>query len=63
MPHAKTVIAYAFGNDWINLIQPFWALPFLTVVKLNFREIVGYTALIFVVTGVVILLGLTFIPF
>ncbi|MDQ0285334.1 short-chain fatty acids transporter [Desulfofundulus luciae] len=63
VPHAKTVIAYAFGNDWINLIQPFWALPFLTVVKLNFREIVGYTTLVFVVTGVVILLGLTFVPF
>ncbi|HHW57395.1 MAG TPA: short-chain fatty acid transporter [Clostridia bacterium] len=62
VPHAATVIAYAFGNDWINLIQPFWALPFLAVVGLEFREIMGYTAITFVVLGIFLLLGLYFVP-
>ena len=63
VPHAKTVIAYAFGNDWVNLIQPFWALPFMTVVGLEFRDFVGYTFVTWIVVGIIMLLALTFIPF
>jgi len=63
VPHAKTVIAYAFGNDWVNLIQPFWALPFMAVVGVEFRDFVGYTFITWIITGIVMLLGLTFIPF
>lgn len=63
VPHAKTVIAYSYGNDWVNLIQPFWALPFMAVVGLEFRDFVGYTFIAWLVTGVVMLLGLTLIPF
>jgi len=63
VPHAKTVIAYAFGNDWVNLIQPFWALPFMSVVGLEFRDFVGYTSIAWVAVGIVMLLCLTFIPF
>ena len=63
VPHAKTVVAYAFGNDWVNLIQPFWALPFMAVVGLEFRDFVGYTFVTWIVVGIVMLLGLTFIPF
>lgn len=63
VPHAKTVIAYSFGNDWVNLIQPFWALPFMSVVGLEFRDFVGYTFLTWIILGIVMLLGLTFIPF
>lgn len=63
VPHAKTVIAYSFGNDWVNLIQPFWALPFMSVVGLEFRDFVGYTFIAWIVIGIVMLLGLTFVPF
>lgn len=63
VPHAKTVIAYAWGNDWVNLIQPFWALPFMAVVGVEFRDFVGYTFITWIVVGIVMLLGLTFIPF
>jgi short-chain fatty acids transporter len=63
VPHAKTVVAYAFGNDWVNLIQPFWALPFMSVVGLEFRDFVGYTFITWIVVGIVMLLGLTFVPF
>jgi short-chain fatty acids transporter len=30
-----------------NLIQPFWAIPLLGVARLEFREILGYEALLF----------------
>ena len=63
VPHAKTVIAYAFGNDWVNLIQPFWALPFMAVAGVEFRDFVGYTFITWIIVGIVMLLGLTFIPF
>ena len=63
VPHAKTVIAYSYGNDWVNLIQPFWALPFMSVVGLEFRDFVGYTFITWIVIGIIMLLGLTFIPF
>jgi short-chain fatty acids transporter len=63
VPHAKTVIDYAFGNDWVNLIQPFWALPFMAVVGVEFRDFVGYTFVTWIVVGIVMLLALTFIPF
>ena len=63
VPHAKTVIAYAFGNDWVNLIQPFWALPFMAVAGVEFRDFVGYTFVTWIVVGIVMLLALTFIPF
>jgi short-chain fatty acids transporter len=63
VPHAKTVIAYSYGNDWVNLIQPFWALPFMSVVGLEFRDFVGFTFLTWIVVGAVMLLGLTYVPF
>lgn len=61
VPHAKTVITYSFGNDWGNLIQPFWALPFMAVVGLEFRDFVAYTFITWAVG--ILMLSLTFIPF
>lgn len=44
----KTVIAYAWGDMATDLIQPFWALPLLSVAKLDFKDIMGYEIIIFV---------------
>jgi short-chain fatty acids transporter len=40
-------MAYAYGDMATNLIQPFWAIPLLGVARLEFREILGYEALLF----------------
>ena len=32
-----------------DLIQPFWAIPLLTVAKLEFKDIMGYLMIIFLV--------------
>lgn len=36
------VMGVAYGDQWTNMIQPFWALPLLAIVRLNARAIMGY---------------------
>ncbi|MCI0329478.1 MAG: TIGR00366 family protein [candidate division Zixibacteria bacterium] len=49
VPTAKVVTSYAWGDMATDLIQPFWAIPLLTVAKVEFKEILGYELLIFFV--------------
>lgn len=53
-------LAYAYGDSTTNLIQPFFAIPILAVMRLRFGEIVGYTflvaAVLFVVSGIAMFL-------
>lgn len=53
----RVAMAVAWGDAWTNMVQPFWALPLLAIAGLNIRSIMGYTALVLVVSGVVISLG------
>jgi short-chain fatty acids transporter len=43
----KVVLAYAWGDMATDLIQPFWALPLLTVARLEFKDILGFLLLAF----------------
>lgn len=43
-PIGEAVIAFAHGDAWTNMLQPFWALPLLAITQLKAREIVGYTS-------------------
>ncbi|WP_461833263.1 short-chain fatty acid transporter [Desulfothermus sp.] len=38
----KTVMALAYGDQWTNLFQPFWALPLLGICGVRARDIMGY---------------------
>lgn len=49
-PHI--VMAVAYGDQWTNLIQPFWTIPLLAVAGLNMRAIMGYCFVVFAATGV-----------
>jgi short-chain fatty acids transporter len=44
------------------LIQPFWAVPILSVTGLRFGEMVGYTSLVALVCFVVSLAAMVLIP-
>jgi short-chain fatty acids transporter len=35
-----------------DAIQPFWCIPLLAVARLEFKEILGYMTLVFLVSGV-----------
>jgi len=47
------IMGIAYGDQWTNMIQPFWALPVLAIAKLRIRDIMGFTAVTLVVTGFV----------
>ncbi|RZU62530.1 short-chain fatty acids transporter [Zhihengliuella halotolerans] len=47
------IMAVAYGDQWTNMIQPFWALPLLAIAGLKMRDILGYTTLVLIVSGIV----------
>ncbi len=51
---APTIVAFAWGDAWTNLIQPFWALPALAIAGLRAKDIMGFCALALFTTGAVI---------
>jgi len=59
---AIIVMGVAYGDQWTNMIQPFWALPLLAIVGLKARAIMGYCFMIFLTSflclgGGMLLLG------
>ncbi len=48
----RTVMAFSFGDEWTNLLQPFWALPLLAITGLKAKQIAGYTAILAIGMGV-----------
>ena len=44
----------AWGDQWTNMIPPFWALPLLGLANLKARDIMGYTTLVLLWSGVVL---------
>lgn len=50
------VTSYDLGEAVANLVQPFWMLPMLGLFKLNARDVMGYTFVVFLVMVPVVLL-------
>ena len=46
------VLGVAYGDQWTNMIQPFWTIPLLAIAGLHMRQIMGYTFVVFLVTGI-----------
>ena len=44
---ALIVMSVAYGDQWTNMIQPFWTIPLLAIAGLHIRDIMGYTFVIF----------------
>lgn len=55
-PVSKIIMALAYGDEWTNMLQPFWALPLLGITGLKAKEIVPYTFVLFLTGGVVFVL-------
>ncbi len=51
-------MSVAWGDAWTNMIQPFWALPALGIAGLGAKDIMGYTTMALIVSGIIIGLGL-----
>ena len=47
------IMALSYGDQLTNLIQPFWALPLLAIAGLKMRDILGYTTVTLIASGLV----------
>ncbi len=57
-----TVLAYSYGDSTSNLVQPFWALPLLTVTRVRFGDILGYTFLVALACFAITVVAMFLIP-
>ncbi len=53
----KIVLALVYGDQLTNMLQPFWALPLLSITGLKATDIIPYTLVLFLI-GLVIFAGL-----
>jgi short-chain fatty acids transporter len=52
VPVEHAVMGVAYGDQWTNMLQPFWATPLLALTGARPRDFVGYAAIYLVVGGV-----------
>ncbi|MBI4456836.1 MAG: short-chain fatty acid transporter [Acidobacteria bacterium] len=62
VPVQQAILSYAWGDMSTHFVQPFWAIPLLSIAKLEFKDILGYLGILFVVNGVVVSLGFLLMP-
>lgn len=55
----KTALAVAWGDGSTNMLQPFWALPLLSLAKLQLKDIMGPCVIYLLVSSMVVILGLS----
>jgi short-chain fatty acids transporter len=60
--YPKSVMALAYGDQWTNLFQPFWALPLLGLTGLKARHIMGYCMAVMFMGFFFFVLALLFLP-
>ena len=58
---ASGIMAFAYGDQLTNMLQPFWALPLLGITKLKAYQVLPYTALCMLVGFMVFGMGLWFL--
>jgi short-chain fatty acids transporter len=50
----RSAMMVAWGDQWTNMIQPFWALPLLGLAGLSAKDIMGYTTVTLLWSGIVL---------
>jgi short-chain fatty acids transporter len=58
----RAISAFTAGEVIGNLIQPFWAIPLLSICGLSLRHIMGYCLLAFILLSLLWLLCVTLVP-
>jgi short-chain fatty acids transporter len=56
----KAAMAIAYGEAWMNMAQPFWALPALAIAGLKARDIMGFCITALLYSGIIFIVGLYF---
>ncbi len=55
---SKCIMAFAYGDQLTNMLQPFWALPLLGITGLKARDILPYTLYLMLIGTVIYLSAL-----
>jgi short-chain fatty acids transporter len=63
VPIPQAILAYAWGDMSTHFLQPFWAIPLLAIARVEFKDIVGYLALLFVINFVVVSTAFLLLPY
>jgi short-chain fatty acids transporter len=63
VPVSHAILAYAWGDMSTHFLQPFWAIPLLAIARVEFKDIMGYLALLFVVNLVVVSTAFLLMPY
>jgi short-chain fatty acids transporter len=63
VPPGQFIIAYAAGDTWTNMFNPFWAIPVLAITHVKARDMFGFCIAIMLLAMIPFALGLTFIPY
>ncbi len=61
VPFSKVIMAISYGDEWTNMVQPFWALPILGITKVKAKELIPYT-LFFLIVSFIYFTFVLFLP-
>lgn len=61
LDRGKMIMVFAFGDQISNLLQPFWALPLLSITGISVKKIFPYTLIFFLVGLVWLSLSIFFL--
>ncbi|MCP4078815.1 MAG: TIGR00366 family protein [Pirellulaceae bacterium] len=50
----KTIMAVVWGDAWTNMLQPFWAVPLLSIAGMRIKDIIGLLLVVLISSGVVL---------
>jgi len=54
----QTIMAVSYGDQWTNMIQPFWAIPLMGLTGVNVRRFMGYCTLLMLLAAPVFIMAL-----
>lgn len=63
IPHGQTIAAYSVGDAHTNLLNPFWAIPLLSITGLRARDMFGYAITMMILLIPFLGLALYFLPY
>lgn len=61
IPLERSILAFAYGDQITNMLQPFWALPLLGITKLAAKDILPFSLIMFVVGFLIYGIGLALV--
>ncbi len=59
---ASTTLVYAWGDMLSHLVQPFWAIPVLSITKTSFGQIAGFCGVLFLFYAIIMTIAVFFAP-